>query len=360
MRAQAFVDRPKDAVHQHHESSPRQMLLILRQLSPPDSLWALLNWINGPPHDKVTLSLVIRIRNVDDTEAEFLLKSISHCRKAYTDDDVAKELSRLLNNANRKREFKPPTVLTTEDDRSFLADALLDCGCTDTAINCSFVEKEGIPVKKLPFPRNSMNADGTENKNGQVTHYVSARLDVDGHAEMRHLLVLDITCDIYIGFDWITDHNPEIDWISGKIDFSRCPPGCHDSATMPAIHFHHLYLRGVSMDLQIADSATKKAKTIEDLPEWIADFKDVFTPNPEDELPPRRPGLDHDINLKPDAPAVSPTKLIRMPPAHRELARKFVDDDLKAGLIRPSNSPYAAPLFFVPKPDGSVRPVLDY
>jgi hypothetical protein len=79
MRAQAFVDRPKDAIRQHHESSPRQMLLILRQLNPPDSLWALLNWINGPPHDKVTLSLVIRIRNVDDTEAEFLLKSISHC-----------------------------------------------------------------------------------------------------------------------------------------------------------------------------------------------------------------------------------------------------------------------------------------
>jgi hypothetical protein len=178
MRAQAFVNNPKEAVRQHHESSPRQMLLILRQLNPPDSLWALLNWINGPPHDKVTLSLVIRIRNVDDTEAEFLLKSISHCRKAYTDADVAEELSRLLNNANRKREFKPPTILTTEDDRSFLADALLDCGCTDTAINRSFVEKEGIPVKKLPFPRNSMNADGTENKNGHIMSLLDLMLMV--------------------------------------------------------------------------------------------------------------------------------------------------------------------------------------
>jgi hypothetical protein len=128
-----------------------------------------LNWINGPPHDKVTLSLVIRIRNVNNTEAKFLLKSISHCRKAVTDTDIAEALSRLLNNADRKRELKPLTILTTEDDRSFLADALLDCGCMDTAINRAFVEKEGIPVKKLPFLWKSMNTDGTKNKNGRVT-----------------------------------------------------------------------------------------------------------------------------------------------------------------------------------------------
>jgi hypothetical protein len=73
---------------------------------------------------------------------------------------------------------------------------------------------------------------------------------------------------------------------------------------MPAIHFHHLYLQGVLMDLQIADSATKKPKTIEDIPKWIADFKDMFTPNPEDELPPQQPGLDHNVNLKPDTPVV--------------------------------------------------------
>jgi hypothetical protein len=91
------------------------------------------------------------------------------------------------------------------------------------------------------------------------------------------MLILDITCDIYIGFDWI----------SGKIEFSQCPPGCHDSANMPTIHFHHLYLHRVSMDLAIANNTKKKQKTIEDISDWISDFKDMFTPNPEDELPPR-------------------------------------------------------------------------
>jgi hypothetical protein len=96
----------------------------------------------------------------------------------------------------------------------------------------------------------------------------------------------------------------------------------------------------------------------------------MFTPNPEDELPPRWPSLDHNINLKPNALSVSLTKLIQLPSAHQELAhqelahqelaQKFIDDDLKAGLICPSNSSYAAPLFFIPKHDGTIRPVLDY
>jgi hypothetical protein len=99
------------------------------------------------------------------------------------------------------------------------------------------------------------------------------------------------------------------------------------------------------------------------LPEWISDFKDIFTPQKHDELPPFCGlGLDYEINLKPNAPSISPTKLIRLPQAQQEIARKLVNDDLEAMLIQPLNSPYAlaAPMFFVPKHNGSLRPVLDY
>jgi hypothetical protein len=153
-----------------------------------------------------------------------------------------------------------------------------------------------------------MNADKMENKNGQITHYVSTRLDVNGHAEMRYFLVLDLSCDVFIGFDWILDHNPEIDWDTEKIEFTHCHPGCHDSVNMPPIQFHQLYLCGVSMDITITDNAKKKAKSVDDLPKWLKDYADVFTPKPSDKLPPFwGPGLDHKINLKPDAPLVSPT-----------------------------------------------------
>jgi hypothetical protein len=75
-RAQAYVENPKATVYQHHECSPKQMLQVLRQLNPYESLWALTNWIYGPPTEKIVLSLVIRLRNADDTEAEFLLENV--------------------------------------------------------------------------------------------------------------------------------------------------------------------------------------------------------------------------------------------------------------------------------------------
>ena len=39
---------------------------------------------------------------------------------------------------------------------------------------------------------------------------------------------------------------------------------------------------------------------------------------------------------------------------------EFLEENLKSGRIRPSNSPMASPFFFVKKKDGALRPVQDY
>jgi hypothetical protein len=44
-----------------------------------------------------------------------------------------------------------------------------------------------------------------------------------------------------------------------------------------------------------------------------------------------------------------------------ELLRKYLDEMLESGKIRPSKSPVGAPIFFVPKPHGrGLRVVVDY
>ena len=40
--------------------------------------------------------------------------------------------------------------------------------------------------------------------------------------------------------------------------------------------------------------------------------------------------------------------------------KKMLDEMLAKGFIRPSSSAYGAPVMFVPKPDGTLRMVLDY
>ena len=39
---------------------------------------------------------------------------------------------------------------------------------------------------------------------------------------------------------------------------------------------------------------------------------------------------------------------------------EFLEENLKSGQIRPSNSPMASPFFFVKKKDGALQPVQDY
>ena len=53
-------------------------------------------------------------------------------------------------------------------------------------------------------------------------------------------------------------------------------------------------------------------------------------------------------------------KPYRTPMAYREEVNQQINDMLKAGVISPSNSSYAAPLLCVPKKDGSTRIVFDY
>eukprot|EP01036_Dinobryon_divergens_P043484 gene43484-57891_t len=50
----------------------------------------------------------------------------------------------------------------------------------------------------------------------------------------------------------------------------------------------------------------------------------------------------------------------RLPQAHLVVLQATLDKWLEEGVVTPSESPWAAPAFFVPKPDGSLRLVIDY
>ena len=90
----------------------------------------------------------------------------------------------------------------------------------------------------------------------------------------------------------------------------------------------------------------------------ILAFQDVFPKQLPAGLPPAR-GVDHRIELDPGAPPPSrPTYHL----SHKELEE--LDAQLKEysanGWIRPSQSPYGAPILFVRKKDGTMRMCTDY
>jgi len=97
------------------------------------------------------------------------------------------------------------------------------------------------------------------------------------------------------------------------------------------------------------------------IPPQYADYKDVFEKKEFDKLPDRRP-WDHAINLLPGAEQDLKLRGKIYPMYQKEQIEldKFIDENLASGRIRKSNSPVAAPFFYVPQKDGSSRLTQDY
>ena len=84
----------------------------------------------------------------------------------------------------------------------------------------------------------------------------------------------------------------------------------------------------------------------------------MFFPNELPRLPPERE-LDFTIELKPGAEPISKTEYRMTAPELCELQMQL-KELLDLGLVRPSVSPWGAPVIFVKKKDGSLRLCIDY
>ena len=90
----------------------------------------------------------------------------------------------------------------------------------------------------------------------------------------------------------------------------------------------------------------------------FTEFKELFPEELPDGLP-RSGRPEHAIPLKPDAKPVS-RAMYRLSPKEREECQAFVSKAMKKGWIRPSCSPWGAPILFAAKKDGGLRFCVDY
>ena len=97
----------------------------------------------------------------------------------------------------------------------------------------------------------------------------------------------------------------------------------------------------------------------EDLPEYIWPFTHLFNKKKFEKLLERQE-WDHERNLMDEAPKELNAKAYMIALKEEEALNQWLDKQLKAGLIVESKSRYAAPYFYIPKKDGSLRLVQDY
>ena len=285
----------------------------------------------------------------------------------------------------------PLTFITTDSSEHIPGLALIDSGCSQTSIDHSFVKKHRLTTVPSAVVVPIYNADGS--LNGHIKEYVILVLvirDAAGreHRERRDFPVVNLAGKhgIFLGYDWLEQHNPDVNWRDRALSFTRCPEACRMNsggytpapllpvdafadADLPTIldylnDFHTAergeYIRAFqSISTRIETEADAK-KAVE-IPPVYSDFADVFEKKEFDKLPPHR-RWDHEINLKSGWQDDRKMRGRVYPLSPREQAAmdEFLDENLRTGRIRPSNSPIAAPFFFVGKKDGGLRPTQDY
>ena len=94
----------------------------------------------------------------------------------------------------------------------------LDCDCHSTIIDPRVIKKYGFKKWKAPVTRKVLNADGTVNKNGKITHFIREHLTIDNVRQRMEIPIMHCgDADIMLGLDWFVAYNPQIDWRKGTL-----------------------------------------------------------------------------------------------------------------------------------------------
>ena len=181
------------------------------------------------------------------------------------------------------------------------------------------------------------------------------------------LVILDMfDYDMIVGMDFLSKYGATINCKSRSVNFK--PPGedqfkfnskgsQNQKMMISAMKASKLLTNGcVGFLANIVDTTQKEKTKLEDVP-VINEFIEVF---PEDlpGIPPDRE-VTFEIELLPGTAPISKAPY-RMAPAELKELQTQLQELLDKGFIRPSHSPWGAPVLFVKKKDGTLRMCIDY
>nr|AAX96624.1 retrotransposon protein, putative, Ty3-gypsy sub-class [Oryza sativa Japonica Group]ABA92970.1 retrotransposon protein, putative, Ty3-gypsy subclass [Oryza sativa Japonica Group] len=235
----------------------------------------------------------------------------------------------------------PDVVMGMFSVNSVPAIVLFDSGASHSFISQAFVKRNGWKTQNLHVPM-IVHSPGRNIRATQICPEVNLRIEeVDFLAKP---IVLDSqSLDIILGMDWLAKHKGQIDCAERSITLQG--PGGKQvrfTSNTPTTS------RSILTCLQVT--------SLESVP-IVCEYPDVF-PEELTSMPPDQE-IEFAIEL---APSTAPIAKRPYRMAANELAevKRQIEELESKGYVRPSSSPWGAPLLLVKKKDGSERMVIDY
>jgi len=127
----------------------------------------------------------------------------------------------------------PVEIETTDTSELHSVKALLDCRATRSFIDRDFVYSKEINTWTLLHNILVFNVNGSSNKAEQISKVVDVVLCYKTHSERMLLAVSGLgKQSLILGYDWLKDHNPKIDWEKGEVKMTCCPLQCKGGCTL--------------------------------------------------------------------------------------------------------------------------------
>lgn len=258
------------------------------------------------------------------------------------------------------------------------ATILKDDGCNTNVMSKTFVQmyRHLLDVRPTTATINHSSKHVKEESGEMV---VGAEVEIGPHQYTSNWVVADCRYDIMLGMPWHVENDLKINYRTGKLSAngvalptSAEPNRCISEQNLGVKKFRSLLRKKASSsrcdDIMIFQLRTidpdsmkktpiKQGKQDEELATLEAEFSMVFQDELPDGLPPRRE-VDHKIEILPYSKPPH-RGIFQLSSAELLATKDYVTKLLKKGKIRPSKSPYGAPLFFVKQKD-QLRGVVDY
>ena len=242
--------------------------------------------------------------------------------------------------------------------------ALMDSGATHSFISVPFTERHQIESQ----PIDGRMVVSVPNGDTMISERIvpGSRLVIQNKDFPAYLIVLGIyDFDIVLGMDWLFKHRATLDCYKKEVRLLRPEEpsvifrGIRREiapSLINAMTASKMLRKGCQGYLAFVVDRRQEGTRLEDI-SIVKEFPDVF-PDDISGLPPDRE-VEFTIDLIPGTEPISIPPYRISPVELRELKAQL-EELLSKGFIRPSISPWGAPVLFVKKKDGSLRLCIDY